>query len=94
MIGRLSAELMRRIRHFGDFFTIPLAIATFVDLAGIDRLHLILVGTAVWTLMEYLVHRSVFHQYSISFIMTIRAILTPKDPASARRSLHPRLDFC
>jgi sterol desaturase/sphingolipid hydroxylase (fatty acid hydroxylase superfamily) len=59
-----SAELMRRIRHFGDFVTVPLASVIFIDLAGVDCLYLVLAGLAAWTLLEYLVHRFVFHRYS------------------------------
>ena len=59
-----SAGLMRRIRHFGDFVTAPLAIAVFAGLAGVYRLHLLLAGFAAWTLLEYLVHRIAFHRYS------------------------------
>ena len=61
----LSAEVMRRIRHLGDFVTVPLAIVIFVDVAGVYRLYLVLAGAAGWTLLEYLVHRFVFHQYSL-----------------------------
>ena len=60
----LSAEAIRRIKHFGDFVTIPLAIAIFLGLAGMHRLHLVLMGAAAWTLLEYLVHRFAFHGYS------------------------------
>ena len=60
----LSTEVMRRLRHFGDFVTVPLAIVIFVGLAGVYRLYLVLVGVAAWTLLEYLVHRIVFHHYS------------------------------
>ena len=60
----LSTEVMPRLRHFGDFVTVPLAIVIFVGLAGVYRLHLVLVGVAAWTLLEYLVHRIVFHRYS------------------------------
>ena len=59
-----SVEVMRRIRHFGDFVTVPLASVIFIDLAGVDRLYLVLAGLAAWTLLEYLVHRFVFHRYS------------------------------
>ena len=59
-----SAGLMRRIRHFGGFVTVPLAIAIFAGLASLNRLHLLLLGFAAWTLLEYLVHRIVFHRYS------------------------------
>src|ERR1700750_2677298 len=60
----LSDEVMRRVRHFGDFVTIPLAIVIFLGLAGLFRLHLVVAGLAAWTLLEYLVHRFVFHHYS------------------------------
>ena len=59
----LSAELIRRIRHFGDFVTVPLAAVVFLGLAGMYRLYLVLAGAAAWTLLEYLVHRFVFHLY-------------------------------
>jgi sterol desaturase/sphingolipid hydroxylase (fatty acid hydroxylase superfamily) len=62
-MGRAATELMRRIRHFGDFVTIPLAIAVFVGLAGMYRLYLVVLGVAAWTLLEYLVHRLVFHRF-------------------------------
>ena len=100
IIKSLSVEAMRQLRHFGDFVTVPLASVIFVDLAGVDRLYLVLAGFAAWTLLEYLVHRFVFHRYSflgrrlISFIMTIQTIRTRKDPASVRRSLRSRSDFC
>jgi hypothetical protein len=48
----LSAELMRRIRHFGDFVTLPIAIVIFADLAGVYRLYLVLIGIAAWTLVN------------------------------------------
>ena len=47
-----SAELMRRIRHFGDFVTLPIAIVIFADLAGVYRLYLVLIGIAAWTLVN------------------------------------------
>ena len=95
----LSTEVMRRLRHFGDFVTVPLAIVIFVGLAGVYRLYLVLVGVAAWTLLEYLVHRIVFHHYSAGRRLhrlhtTIQTIRTQKGPASVRRSLHSRLDFC
>jgi len=61
----LCAGMMRRIRHFGDFVTVPLAIVIFVDLAGVDHLYLVLLGLAAWTLLEYLMHRFVFHRFSV-----------------------------
>jgi sterol desaturase/sphingolipid hydroxylase (fatty acid hydroxylase superfamily) len=59
-----SVEVRRRIRQFGDFVTVPLASLIFIDLAGVDRLYLVLAGLAAWTLLEYLVHRFVFHRCS------------------------------
>jgi hypothetical protein len=99
IITSLSAEVTRRIRHFGDFVTVPLAIVIFVDLAGMYRLYLVLVGVAAWTLLEYLCTELsstviLWADTFISFIMTIQTIRTQKDPASVRRSLHSRLDFC
>ena len=49
-VTSLSAGLMRRIRHFGDFVTVPLAIAVFLGLAGMYRLPLVFAGAAAWTL--------------------------------------------
>jgi sterol desaturase/sphingolipid hydroxylase (fatty acid hydroxylase superfamily) len=60
----LSTEVMRRLRHFGDFVTVPLAIVILLGLTGVYRLHLLLGGVAAWTLLEYLVHRIIFHRYS------------------------------
>ena len=64
LIRSLPVEVMRLIRHLGDFVTVPLAIVIFIDRTGVDRLFLVLAGLAAWTLMEYLVHRFVFHRYS------------------------------
>src|SRR5258708_5844247 len=95
IITSLLAEVMRRIRHFGDFVIVPLAIVIFVDLAGMYRLYLVLVGVAAWTLLEYLASTVILWADAfISFIMTIQTIRTQKDPASVRQSLHFRLDFC
>ena len=98
IITSLSTEVMQRLRYFGDFVSVPLAIVIFVGLAGMYRLYLVLAGVAAWTLLEYLVHRIVFHRYSVAdafigFIMTVQTIQTQKDPASVRCSLHSRLDF-
>jgi hypothetical protein len=95
----LFTEVMRRLRRFGDFVTVPLAIVIFLGVAGVCRLYLVLAGVAAWTLLEYLVHRIIFHRILradafIGFIMTIQTIRTQKGPASVRRSLHSRLDFC
>ena len=64
IIKSLSVKVLPQIRHFGDFVTVPLASAIFIDMAGGDRLYLVLAGLAAWTLLEYLVHRFVFHRYS------------------------------
>jgi sterol desaturase/sphingolipid hydroxylase (fatty acid hydroxylase superfamily) len=84
----LSAELMRRIRHFGDFVTLPLAIMVFVGLAGMHRLHVVVAGIAAWTLMEYLVHRFAFHHLeSIGRRLHQLHHDHPNDPDSERSSL-------
>ena len=97
----LSAEVMRRIRHFGDFVTVPLAVVIFVDLAGMYRLYLVLAGFAAWTLLEYLVHRFVFHHvHSLGRRLHQLHHDHPSDPDSEtiepqlRRCLHSRSDFC
>ncbi|HTB03044.1 MAG TPA: sterol desaturase family protein [Bradyrhizobium sp.] len=91
----LSAEVMRRIRHFGDFVTVPLAAMIFMALAGMDRLYLVLFGLAAWTLMEYLVHRFVFHQFpSLGQRLHQLHHDHPNDPDSERSSLStPLLAF-
>src|ERR1700674_1867744 len=83
-----SAEVMRRIRHFGDFVTVPLASVIFIDLAGVDRLYLVLAGLAAWTLLEYLVPRFVFHRYS-SVGRALHPLHHdhPNDPDAERSSL-------
>jgi sterol desaturase/sphingolipid hydroxylase (fatty acid hydroxylase superfamily) len=81
-----SAGLMRRIRHFGDFVTIPLAALIFIDLAGMYRLHLVVAGLAAWTLLEYLVHRFAFH-YSVGRRLHQLHHDHPSDPDSERSSL-------
>jgi sterol desaturase/sphingolipid hydroxylase (fatty acid hydroxylase superfamily) len=83
----LSAEGMRRIRHFGDFVTVPLAIVIFVNLAGMNRLDLVLVGVAAWTLLEYLVHRIVFHRYSVGRRLHQLHHDHPNDPDAEGSSL-------
>ena len=90
----LSAGVMRRARHFGDFVTVPLAIAIFVDLAGIYRLHLVLAGVAAWTLLEYLVHRFVFHRHAVGQRLHRLHHDHPSDPDAERSSLStPLLAF-
>jgi sterol desaturase/sphingolipid hydroxylase (fatty acid hydroxylase superfamily) len=84
----LSAELMRRIRYFGDFVTVPLAIMIFVGLAGMHRFYLVLAGIAAWTLMEYLVHRIIFHHLDCLGRRLHRLHHDhPNDPDSERSSL-------
>jgi sterol desaturase/sphingolipid hydroxylase (fatty acid hydroxylase superfamily) len=83
----LSADMMRRLRHFGDFVTVPLAIVIFAGLAGIDRLHLVLAGIAAWTLLEYLVHRFVFHIHSMGRRLHQLHHDNPSDPDAERSSL-------
>jgi len=90
IITDVSAEVMRRIRHFGDFVTVPLAIVIFVDLAGMYRLYLVLAGVAAWTLLEYLMHRIVFHRYPVGRRLHQLHQLHhdhPNDPDAERSSL-------
>jgi sterol desaturase/sphingolipid hydroxylase (fatty acid hydroxylase superfamily) len=86
-IARLFAEPMRRIRHFGDFVTIPAAITVFVGLAGMHRLHLVVVGFAAWTLLEYAVHRFVFHRFPLGRRLHQLHHDHPSDPDAERSSL-------
>ncbi len=87
VITSLSTEVMRGLRHFGDFVTVPLAIVVFVGLAGVYRLYLILGGVAAWTLLEYLVHRIVFHHYSAGRRHHRLHHDHPNDPDAERSSL-------
>jgi sterol desaturase/sphingolipid hydroxylase (fatty acid hydroxylase superfamily) len=87
ILTSMSAEGTRRIRHFGDFVTVPLALVIFVDLAGMYRLDLVLVGAAAWTLLEYLVHRIVFHRYSVGRRLHQLHHDHPNDPDAERSSL-------
>ena len=82
-----SAEVMRRVRHFGDFVTLPIAIVILADLAGVYRLYLVLIGIAAWTLMEYLVHRFVFHRFSVGRRLHQLHHDRPSDPDAERSSL-------
>jgi sterol desaturase/sphingolipid hydroxylase (fatty acid hydroxylase superfamily) len=87
-VTSLSAGLIQWIRHFGDFVTVPLAIAAFLGLAGMYRLPLVFAGAAVWTLLEYLVHRFAFHHYhSIGQRLHQLHHDHPSDPDSERSSL-------
>ncbi|WP_423959827.1 sterol desaturase family protein [Bradyrhizobium sp.] len=91
----LSAGMIRRIRHFGDFVTVPLAISALLELAGLDRFNLVLVGLATWTLLEYLVHRFAFHHLS-SLGRRLHQLHHdhPSDPDAERSSLStPLLAF-
>ena len=83
----LAAEVTRRIRHFGDFVTVPLAIVIFSGMAGIYRLHLVVMGVAAWTLLEYLVHRFVFHRYPVGRRLHQLHHDHPNDPDAERSSL-------
>jgi sterol desaturase/sphingolipid hydroxylase (fatty acid hydroxylase superfamily) len=87
ILANLSAELVRLIRHFGDFVTLPVAIVIFVDLAGVHHLYLVLTGMAAWTLLEYLVHRFVFHRYSVGRRLHQLHHDHPSDPDAERSSL-------
>jgi len=87
IVGRPFAGMMRRIRHFGDFVTVPLAVAFFAELAGTDRLHLVVAGLAAWTLLEYLVHRMVFHRFPIGRSLHQLHHDRPSDPDAERSSL-------
>jgi Fatty acid hydroxylase superfamily len=83
----LSTDVMGRFRHFGDFVTVPPAIVTFVGLAGVYRLYLVLVGVAAWTLFEHLMHRIVFHRYSAARHLHRLHHDHPNDPDAERSSL-------
>lgn len=82
----LSTEVMGRFRHFGDFVTVPLAIVTFVGLAGLNHLYLVLVGVAAWTLLEYLMHRFVFHSCPAARHLHRLHHDHPNDPDAERSS--------
>jgi hypothetical protein len=83
----LPGDLMRRIRHFGDFVTIPMAAVIFIGLAGLDRLYLVVLGFAAWTFLEYLVHRIVFHLHSVGRRLHQLHHDNPSDPDAERSSL-------
>ena len=78
---------MRRIREFGDFVTVPTAAAAFIAISGIDRLYLVVLGLAAWTLLEYLVHRIVFHLHSVGRRLHQLHHDNPSDPDAERSSL-------
>jgi sterol desaturase/sphingolipid hydroxylase (fatty acid hydroxylase superfamily) len=83
----LSAAVIRWIRHFGDFVTVPLAVAVFLELAGEDRFYLALAGFAAWTFMEYWVHRIMFHRYWLTRRLHQLHHDHPSDPDAERSSL-------
>lgn len=56
--------ILKRIRYFADFATVPVAIVTFANFAGFSRLPLVLTGVVAWTLAEYLLHRFGLHWFS------------------------------
>jgi sterol desaturase/sphingolipid hydroxylase (fatty acid hydroxylase superfamily) len=90
----LFAGVMQRIRHFGDYVTLPIAIAVFVGLAGLHHIHLVLAGAAAWTLVEYLVHRFCFHRFSVGRRLHQRHHESPHDLDAERSSLStPLLAF-
>jgi len=82
-----SGDLMRRIRHFGDFVTVPVAAMNFICLSGLDRLYLVVLGFAAWTFLEYLVHRAVFHLQSRGRRLHQLHHDNPGDPDAERSSL-------
>ncbi|HLZ00558.1 MAG TPA: sterol desaturase family protein [Bradyrhizobium sp.] len=82
-----SAHWWQWVRHFGDFVTIPLAILTFAGLAGLSRLYLVVVGLLAWTLVEYLMHRFVFHHFPLARHLHQLHHDHPADPDSERSSL-------
>jgi len=74
--------------------TLPLAVVIFVGLAGVYRLYLVLVGVAAWTLLEYLVHRIVFHHYSAGRRLHRLHHDHPNDPDAERSaSVRPLIAF-
>jgi sterol desaturase/sphingolipid hydroxylase (fatty acid hydroxylase superfamily) len=83
----LSTKVIRQLRQFGDFVTVPLAIVIFVGLAGAHQLHLVVAGVVAWTLLEYLVHRIVFHRYSAGRRLHWFHHDRPNDPEAERSSL-------
>jgi sterol desaturase/sphingolipid hydroxylase (fatty acid hydroxylase superfamily) len=81
------AGMLGRLRHFGDFVTLPIAIVIFLKLAGVNRLYLFPAGIAAWTLLEYLVHRYAFHRYSFCRRLHRLHHDHPSDPDAERSSL-------
>jgi sterol desaturase/sphingolipid hydroxylase (fatty acid hydroxylase superfamily) len=82
-----SADLWRWVRHFGDFVTIPIAILILAGAGGVSRLPLVVVGLAAWTLVEYLMHRFVFHRFPIGKRLHQLHHDHPADPDAERSSL-------
>jgi sterol desaturase/sphingolipid hydroxylase (fatty acid hydroxylase superfamily) len=87
LLTNQSADLWRWIRHFGDFVTIPLAIVVLASVGGTSRLPLVVVGLAAWTLVEYLMHRFVFHRFPIGTRLHQLHHDRPSDPDAERSSL-------
>jgi sterol desaturase/sphingolipid hydroxylase (fatty acid hydroxylase superfamily) len=87
MTTSFSAGMLRRIRHYGDFVALPIAIAILAGVAGLDRLYLVLAGAGCWTLLEYLVHRFVFHRSSLGQRLHGPHHDHPSDPDAERSSL-------
>ncbi len=64
---------MNKFLYFGDFVAIPVAILVFAYLSHLgsgyaviaEYLATVMVGVAVWTLVEYLIHRFVYHHAPI-----------------------------
>lgn len=82
-----SADWLRWVRRFGDFVTIPLAILVFAGLGGLSRLYLVVAGLAAWTLVEYLMHRFVFHHFPFARRLHQLHHEHPSDPDAERTSL-------
>ena len=82
-----SGQLMQRIRHLGDFVTVPVAAVIFVGLSGWDRLYLVVLGFAAWTFLEYLVHRIVFHLHLVGRRLHQLHHDDPCNPDAERSSL-------
>jgi sterol desaturase/sphingolipid hydroxylase (fatty acid hydroxylase superfamily) len=82
-----SADWVRWVRHFGDFVTIPVAVLAFASLGGLSRLYLVAAGLAAWTLVEYVMHRFVFHRLPVSRRLHQLHHDHPSDPDSERSSL-------
>jgi sterol desaturase/sphingolipid hydroxylase (fatty acid hydroxylase superfamily) len=87
MLMNQSADWLRWVRHFGDFITIPFAVLIFAGLGGLSRLYLAAVGLMAWTLVEYLMHRFVFHHLPVTRRLHQLHHDHPSDPDAERSSL-------